>query len=89
MAMVGEPIERRHRMEQRTEEWTLREGWFTRGSLLYLYVLTVTLLGVGLGIWVGLKCNALLPCVVTGIILRQILMVVGIRILFGHKEEVR
>lgn len=69
---------------ERAEELTLREE-FTRGSLVFLYVLIVTLLGVGLGILTGLKFNALLPCVVTGIIIRQILMVVGIRKLLRYK----
>ena len=63
-------------MEQRTEEWTLREGWFTRGSLLYLYVLTVTLLGVGLGIWLGLRLN--MPgFIALGIGISQLLMIAG------------
>ena len=62
-------------MEQRTEEWTLREG-FTRGSLVYLYVLTVTLLGVGLGGWLGLKLD-MLGFAALGIGISQLLMIAG------------
>jgi len=57
------------------QEMTLREG-LTRGSLLYLYILTVTLLGVGLSIWLGLKLN--IPgFIVLGIAVSQLLMIAG------------
>lgn len=62
-------------MEQKVEEVTLRE-WFTKGSLLYLYMLTVTLLGLGLGIWLGFKLGR--PgIIVLGIAISQLLMVFG------------
>ncbi len=62
-------------MEQKVEEMTLR-GEFTRGSLVYLYVLTITLLGVGLGIWLALKFN--MPgFIVLGIVISQLLMIAG------------
>jgi len=67
-----------------------------KSGLTFFFVPIIIILGVSLGIWVGLKCNALLSCVVTGIIIAvlviiisQILMLVGIReiVLFGHKKE--
>ena len=67
-----------------------------KSSLTFFYVPIIIILGVGLGLWLGLKCNALLSCVVTGIIIAvagiiisQILMLVGLReiVLFGHKKE--
>ncbi len=67
-----------------------------KSGLTFLLVPIIIILGVGLGIWVGLKCNALFSCVVagiiiavTGIIISQILMLVVIReiVLFGHKKE--
>jgi len=67
-----------------------------KSGLTFLFVPMIIILGVGLGMWLGLKCNELLSCVVTGIIIAvlgviisQILMVVGIReiVLFGHRKE--
>lgn len=67
-----------------------------KSGLTFFYVPIIIILGVGLGLWLGLKCNALLSCVVTGIIIAvagiiisQILMLVGLReiVLFGHKKE--
>lgn len=62
-------------MEQKVEGMTPREG-FTKGSLVYLYVLTITLLGVGLGGWLSLKLD--MPgFIVLGIIISQLLMIAG------------
>lgn len=67
-----------------------------KSSLTFFFVPIIIILGVGLGLWLGLKCNALLSCVVTGIIIAvlgiiisQIVMLVGIReiVLFGHRKE--
>ena len=60
-----------------------------KSGLTFLFVPIIIILGVGLGIWVGLMCRTLLPCAVTGIIISQILMLVGIReiVLFGHRKE--
>jgi len=60
-----------------------------KSGLTFLFVPIIIILGVGLGIWVGLMCHTLLPCAVTGIIISQILMLVGIReiVLFGHRKE--
>lgn len=67
-----------------------------KSGLTFFFVPIIIILGVGLGLWLGLKCNALLSCVVTGIIIAvlgiiisQIVMLVGIReiVLFGHKKE--
>ncbi len=75
MAMVGKPIEGRHRLEQKVEEMTLRE-WFTRGSLVYLYVLTITFLGVALGGWIALRLG--MPgFILLGVVISQVLMMVG------------
>lgn len=62
-------------MEQKVEEMTSREG-FTRGTIVYLYVLTVTLLGVGLGIWLGLRFN-MSGFIVLGVVISQVLMIAG------------
>lgn len=67
-----------------------------KSGLTFLFVPIIIILGVSLGLWLGLKCNALLSCIVagiiiavTGIIISQILMLVVIReiVLFGHKRE--
>ena len=67
-----------------------------KSGLTFFFVPIIIILGVSLGIWVGLMCNALLSCVVTGIIIAvlgiiisQVLMLVGIReiVLFGHRKE--
>jgi len=67
-----------------------------KSGLTFLFVPIIIILGVSLGLWLGLKCNALFSCVVigiiiavTGIIISQILMLVVIReiVLFGHKKE--
>jgi hypothetical protein len=60
-----------------------------KSGLTFLFVPIIIILGVGLGMWVGLKCNGVLPCAVTGIIISQVLMLVGIReiVLFGHRKE--
>jgi len=69
-----------------------------KSGLTFLFVPIIIILGVGLGLWLGLKCNALLSCVVTGviiavtlIIISQVLLVVGIReiVLFGHRKETK
>ncbi len=60
-----------------------------KSGLAFFYVPIIIILGVSLGIWVGLMCHTLLPCAVTGIVVSQILMLVGIReiVLFGHRKE--
>ena len=60
-----------------------------KSCLTFFFVPIIIILGVGLGLWLGLKCNVLLPCAVTGIIISQLLMLVGIReiVLFGHRKE--
>jgi len=60
-----------------------------KSGLTFFFVPIIIILGVSLGIWVGLMCNTLLPCAVTGIIISQLLMLVGIReiVLFGHRKE--
>ncbi len=60
-----------------------------KSALIFLFVPIIIVLCVGLGTWLGLKCNGILPCALTGIIISQVLLVVGIReiILFGHKKE--
>jgi len=69
-----------------------------KSGLTFLFVPIIIILGVGLGLWLGLKCNELLSCVVTGviiavtlIIISQVLLVVGIReiVLFGHRKETK
>lgn len=67
-----------------------------KSGLTFLFVPIIIILGVGLGVWLGLMCNARFSCVVTGIIIAvtaiiisQVLMLVGIReiVLFGHGKE--
>jgi hypothetical protein len=56
-------------------EMTPREG-LARGSLVYLYILAVTLFGVGLSIWLGLEFD--IPgFIVLGIGVSQLVMIAG------------
>jgi len=63
-------------MEQKAKELTPREG-FTRGSLVLLYMLTITLLVIGLSIWLYIK-SGLPGFIVLGVITSQVLMLAGI-----------
>lgn len=60
-----------------------------KSGLTFLFVPIIIILGVGLGLWLDLTFHILVSCTVIGIIVSQILMVVGIReiVLFGHRKE--
>lgn len=62
-------------MGTEVEELSLREG-FIKGGIVYLYVLAITLFGIGLGGWLALKLD--MPgFILLGIIISQVLMIAG------------
>jgi hypothetical protein len=59
-----------------------------KSGIIFIFVLILILLGIGMGIWVGRMCGMILEFAVTGVVISQILTVLGIReiILFGHNK---
>ena len=60
-----------------------------KSGVIFIFVLILIILGIGVGVWVGRMIGMILECVVTGIVISQILVVFGIReiILFGHNHN--
>jgi len=60
-----------------------------KSGVIFIFVLILIILGIGVGVWIGRMCGLILECVVTGIVISQILVVFGIReiILFGHNHR--